>query len=230
MGDHLNALLIAGTDAGVGKTLLTVALAAYWQRYSSARSLGIFHPVQCGNQRELYTNWFALEQTPEEINPLHFQAPLAPPIAADRQGERVKLETLWQTFERLSQQREFVLIDSWGGFGSPMTRETTLADLAWDWRLPVVLVVPVEPGAIAQAVANVALAKHARVNLKGIILNCNRPCRRHEVEDWAEIDLLQRLTNKPVLGCLPYLENPADVNKLVQVASGLNLERLLPLF
>lgn len=229
MGDHLNALLIAGTDAGVGKTLLTVVLAAYWQRYCSARSLGVFHPVQCGSQRELYTDWFSLDQTPEEINPLHFQAPLVPPIAADRQGGRVKLKTLWQTFEHLTQQREFVLMDSWGGFGSPMTREATLADLAWDWRLPAVLVVPVEPGAIAQAVANVALAKHSRVNLKGIILNCKRPCHKHEVEDWAEIDLLQGLTNKPVLGCLPYLENPLDVNKLVQVASGLNLERLIPL-
>ncbi|PSB15337.1 ATP-dependent dethiobiotin synthetase BioD [filamentous cyanobacterium CCP2] len=224
----MNALLIAGTDARVGKTLLTVMLAAYWQRYYPARPLGIYHPVQCGN-RELYTSWFSLEQTAEETNPLHFQAPLVPPIAAERQGERVKLKSLWQSFEHLSQQKEFVLMDSWGGLGSPMTRETTLADLAWDWRLPVVLVVPVSPGTIAQAVANVTLAKFARVNLKGLILNCIHPCHKHELEDWAEVDLLQGLTNKPVLGCIPHLEDPTDLNKLVQVASDLNLERLIPL-
>jgi dethiobiotin synthetase len=229
MGDHLNALLIAGTDVGVGKTLLTVALAAYWQRYCSTHPLGIFSPVQCGGHRELYPDELALGQTAEETNPFYFQTPLVPPIAADRQGEAVSLKLLWQAFEQLTQQRDFVLIDSWGGFGSPLTNETTLADWAWDWRLPTVLVVPVAPGAIAQAVANAALAKHARVNLKGIILNCNHPRQRHEVEDWANLDLIQGLTNQPVLGCIPYLDQPTDLSKLVKVASNLNLERLLPL-
>ena len=35
----------------------------------------------------------------------------------------------------------------------------TVADLAAAWHLPVVLVVPVKLGCIAQAVANVALAR-----------------------------------------------------------------------
>ncbi|WP_416669699.1 dethiobiotin synthase [Egbenema bharatensis] len=229
MGDSLNALLIAGTDAGVGKTLLTVSLASYWQRYSS-KSLGLFSPVQCGEQRELYTDWFTLDQSPEAINPLHFQSPLAPPIAAQQQGERVSLKRLWQILERLTQEREFVLIDSWGGLGSPLTNEATWADLAWDWRLPTVLVVPVGPGAIAQAVAHVALAKHSRVNLKGIILNCVQPCHRHEIEDWANVDLIQGLTNKPILGCLPHVDRTTDLSKLTQIASGLEVERLMPLY
>jgi dethiobiotin synthetase len=78
-------------------------------------------------------------------------------------------------------------------------------------------------------VANVALAKHSRVNLKGIILNCVQSCHKHEIEDWANIDLLQGLTNKPILGCLPYVDRPTDLSKLTQIASGLELERLMPL-
>jgi dethiobiotin synthetase len=31
------------------------------------------------------------------------------------------------------------------------------------------------------------------------------------------------------LGCLPYLENPTDIDKLALVASDLDLERLMPL-
>lgn len=209
--------------------MLTAALAAYWQRHCAPHRLGLISPIQCGNNRELYTQWIDLDQTPDEINPLYFQTPLVPPIAAEREGRRVELEKVWQTFEQLRHQRDFVLIEAWGGLGSPMTRETTTADLAWDWRLPVVLVVPVTPGAIAQAVTNVALANQSRVHLKGIVLNCVHPCHKHEFDNWLNIDLIQTLTNKPVLGCIPHLKDLTDVSKLAQVASSLDLERLMPL-
>jgi len=234
----LNALFIAGTDNGVGKTVLISALAAYWQRYCTGR-LGIFKPVQCGagstpapytrGERDLYHQLFALDQSPEEINPLFFEADLVPPLAAARANQRIDLERIWQSFEQLSQNRSLILVEGWGGLGSPLTRDSTMADLAWDWRIPVVLVVPISPGTIAQTVANVALAQQARIHLKGIVLNCLQPCHNYEQTDWADIELIQALTNKPVLGCLPHLSNPTDLNKLVQVASGLDLERLLPL-
>jgi dethiobiotin synthetase len=234
----LNALLIAGTDNGVGKTVLTSALAAYWQRYSSA-PLGVIKPVQCGSEhshanypageRQLYPQLFSLEQSAESINPLYFTSPLAPPLAAAQEGRQIDLEQLWKPLEQLMQQRSFVLVEGWGGLGSPITAETTLADIAWDWRIPVVLVVPVTPGALAQTVANVALARHARIHLKGIVLNCLHPCHLNEREEWAPVELLQSLTNKPVLGCIPHLANPTDLNKLVQVASDLALDQVLPL-
>ena len=39
-------------------------------------------------------------------------------------------------------------------------------------------------------------------------------------------DLIQSLTNTPVLGCLPYLDNLADLDQLAYVASTLQWERL----
>lgn len=234
----MNALLIAGTDNGVGKTVLISALAAYWQRYCTDR-LGILKPVQCGTgyspdiypqaERDLYRHLFSLDQSLEEINPCFFQAPLVPPLAAALENRRVELEPLWQAFERLAQDRSLVLVEGWGGLGSPLTSESTVADLAWDWRIPVVLVVPVSPGTIAQTVANAALAHQARVHLKGIVLNCIQPCHAPEQADWANLELIQSLTHKPVLGCIPHLTDPTDLNKLVQVASSLDLERLMPL-
>ncbi|MBD3885457.1 ATP-dependent dethiobiotin synthetase BioD [Phormidium tenue FACHB-886] len=226
----MNALLIAGTDTGVGKTIVTTALAAYWQRYYAPERLGVIKPIECGTEAEAdrYTA-LSLSQSPESLNPIQLTVPLAPPIAADRMGEPIRLEIAWQQFEALSQQRDFVLVESTGGLGSPITHETTMADLAWDWRLPTVLVVPVRSGAIAHAVANVALAQQARVHLKGIILNCVEPCSLQAQEDWMPIDLIQVLTQKPVLGCIPHLSDPTDLKKLVQVASNLELERLIPL-
>ncbi|WP_363080185.1 dethiobiotin synthase [Leptolyngbya sp. 'hensonii'] len=223
-------LFITATDTDAGKTVLTLALAAYWQTYCKSRRLGIMKPIQAGiGDRELYTRLLQLDQTPEEMTPLAFQAPLAPPLAAAQEGRHVELEQVWQTLEALQHKKDWVLIEALGGLGSPVTWETTVADLAWDWRLPTVLVVPVRLGAIAQAVANVALARQSRIHLKGIVLNCVQPCSQSEQENWAPIDLIQSLTATPVLGSLPHLNDPTDLEKLAQVASSLDLERLLPI-
>ncbi|MEH2305847.1 MULTISPECIES: dethiobiotin synthase [unclassified Nostoc] len=223
----LNTLLITGTDTEAGKTVLTTALAAYWQKYYPQRSWGIMKPIQSGiGDREWYQKLFALEQSSEEITPLYFEAPLAPPIAAARENRQVDLALVWQALSKLRSQRDFVLVEALGGLGSPVTDELTVADLAGEWRLPTVLVVPVRLGAIAQAVANVALARQSRVNLKGIILNCIQPRTDAEIADWTPQQLIQSLTNMPVLGCLPYLDNLTDLDKLAQIASDLDWETL----
>jgi len=226
----MNAILITGTDTEVGKTVLTTALAAYWLKYQRSRSLGIMKPIQAGlGDRELYSQLFSLEQSLEQITPLYFEAPLAPPLAAARSGRQVELKLVWQAFEQLRSARDWVLVEALGGLGSPVTDELTVADLAADWRLPTVLVVPVRLGAIAQAVANVALARLTRVHLKGIVLNCVQPRSAQEIADFAPAYLIQSLTHVPVLGCLPYLDNPTDLSKLAQVASNLDLEYFLPI-
>ncbi|MEL7036914.1 MAG: dethiobiotin synthase [Cyanobacteria bacterium J06592_8] len=224
-----NALLISGTDTEAGKTVLTTALIAYAQRYYTSQRFGVMKPLQSGvGDRELYTQLFSLDQSPEEITPLYFKAPLAPPIAAELEGRRVELEKVWMAFCKLQKQRDFILVEAVGGLGSPITQELIVADLARDWRLPTVLVVPVRLGAISQAVANVALARRMGVNLVGIVLNCVHPCTQQEIENWTPISMIESLTQIPILGTLPYLENPQDVEQLAQIAAHLNLELLFP--
>lgn len=223
----MNTLLITGTDTEAGKTVLTTALAAYWQKYYPQCSWGIMKPIQAGiGDREWYQNLFALEQSAAEITPLYFQAPLAPPIAAAKENRRVDLAVVWQALTELQKRRDFVLVEALGGLGSPITEEFTIADLAGEWRLPTLLVVPVRLGAIAQAVANVALARQKKVNLQGIILNCVQPRTEAEIADWTPPELIQSLTNIPVLGCLPHLDNLTDLDKLAQAASNLDWETL----
>ncbi|AFZ59929.1 Dethiobiotin synthetase [Anabaena cylindrica PCC 7122] len=223
----LNTLLIAGTDTDAGKTFLTTALAAYRQKYYPQSSLGIMKPIQSGvGDSELYQTLFTLNQSPEEITPLYFQAPLAPPIAAAKENRTIDLALVWQTLLKLQKERDFLLVESLGGLGSPVTDELTVADLAGEWRLPTVLVVPVRLGAIAQAVANVALARQTKVNLRGIILNCTQPRTEAEIADLTPPQLIQSFTHIPVLGCLPYLENPTDLDKLAEIGSNLDWEIL----
>jgi dethiobiotin synthetase len=234
----LNALLIAGTDARVGKTTVLMALIAYWQRYCRSRRLGLMKPIECRSSlsetdladADFLIRQFNLDQTASEITSVKLSTVAPVPIAAAHEDVQIDLEQIWQQFQQL-QQRDFVLLEAWGGLGSPLTAETTVADLAWDWHLPTILVVPIQPRAVADAVANVALARQAKVHLKGIILNAIPDPQQQKPanwQDWAPIELIQSLTQKPVLGCIPALDDPLNLEKLAEIASSWNLERLLP--
>ncbi|MEM7648419.1 MAG: dethiobiotin synthase [Cyanobacteria bacterium P01_A01_bin.70] len=224
-----NGLLLTGTDTEVGKTVVTTAIAAYWLKHFTAASLGLIKPVQSGiGDFETYTQLFDLAQTADSIAPQRFAAPLAPPLAAAQEGKTIDLTVVWQHLSQLLAERQFVLVEALGGLGSPVTEEWTIADLAAAWHLPIVLVVPIKLGAIAQAVANTALARQHQLSVKGLILNCTAPLTLEEQQNWAPIELIERLTQLPVLGKMPYLEEPLNHAALVAAASDLNLEALLP--
>ncbi len=222
-------LLISGTDTGIGKTIVTSALAAYLKTFCAQQRLAIFKPIQSGpGDREHYAQQFDLTQTLEQINPLYFDAPLAPPLAAAMEGKSVDLALAWQTFQTLQKNYDWVLVEGVGGLGAPITAELTVADLAHDWHSPTILVVPVRLGALGQAIAHVALAQRTQVNVRGLILSCPDVCSAQEIEQWASVELIQAFTQRPVLGILPHLENCTDSAHLASIASQWNLEVLLP--
>ncbi|MGB3510743.1 MAG: dethiobiotin synthase [Microcoleaceae cyanobacterium] len=226
----MKELLITATDTDAGKTILTIALASYWQTYHKDRSLGLFKPIQTGiGDREFYTKLFSLEQSIDEINPLWYETPVAPPVAAEGEGRLVQLDKVWSTFATLREQKDFILVEGLGGLGSPVTHELTVADIARDWHLPTILVVPIKLGSIAQTVANVALARQMKVDLRGIILNCVKPCSEQEIADWTPVDLIQSLTQVQICGIIPHLPDINDLAKLTKAASNLDLEKFLPL-
>lgn len=204
-------MLIAGTDGGVGKTLLLTALAHYGQTYYADRRIEVL----------------PLAPVAETVA-THPTDPETPRDAALRVPVGLNCDRLWEQVSTLAQDSDWLLLDGVGSLGTPLTRETTLADLAWDWRLPTLLVAPVTPGAIAQVVAQVALARQCRLHLRGIVLNCQTPAAMTQIETWMPLKLLQSLTNVQVLGTLPYLAIPTDQDKLVQAVATLDLDRLLP--
>ena len=225
----MKTLLITGTDTDVGKTVLTTVLAAYWHQYRSDRSLGLMKLLQTGEgDDEHYQSLFGHCLTWDIITPQKWQTPVAPPIAAQREGKAIALDLVWQTLTQLQQTHPFVLVESLGSLGSPLTAELTVADLAGLWKLAAILVVPVKLGAMGQAIAQVALARQAKVKLKGIILNCQEAIAEERLEDWASPALLENFTQLPILGIIPQIpaDQGQDLNTLAAIASHLDLERL----
>lgn len=222
-----NCLLIAGTDTEVGKTVVSSALIAYLRHFLPFSTLGVIKLLQTGVGDRQWYEKFCDSGTVLRV-PLEYETPVAPPVAAQIEGKRVDLGIVWRSLVELRQSQDFVIAESLGSLGSPVTDELIVADLAGQWKLPTVLVVPVRLGSIGQAIAQVSLARERKVNLKGIILSCDNPNVAAQLEELTPPVMVQQFTQVPVVGVMPYVKNLADHQVLAAIAAGWQLEMLFP--
>lgn len=99
---------------------------------------------------------------PSDLTPLHASWP-----HAQMQLEPPADAACWQQFSRLSEPRLLVYP---GSLGDPLAPGFTVADLAADWRLGLILTLPLDrPDCLSLAAAYSALARQARARLVGFV-------------------------------------------------------------
>ena len=137
-------LFVTGTDTGVGKTLVSCALARGLRE--AGVDIGVMKPVETGvpeagpeDARALAVA-AAVTDPIEVICPMQFNLPAAPAAAARAEGRQARIESLSKTWQTLRNRYEFMLVEGAGGLLVPFDDETTMADLAACWELPVLVV------------------------------------------------------------------------------------------
>lgn len=172
-------VFVTGTDTEVGKTFVACRMLEYWR--SQGRSVGAYKPVASGassmEESDAFHLWNAIGRSAPMswVNPQTFEAPLAPPIAAELEGRRVDDQLLIAGLEPWSDQCEFLLIEGAGGLLSPISWTTTNADLAKSIDYPVVIVARNRLGAIHQILATVWVAARFELTIAEIVLNDTSP-------------------------------------------------------
>ena len=171
-------LFITGTDTGVGKTRVACAL-LHRARRAGLRAAG-FKPVASGAERtrEGLRNEDALALqaasapglTYESINPLCFEPPMAPHLAARAADQRIDLALLDEAFDRLARQHDLVIVEGAGGWQVPLDGPVTFADWVSRRGWPVALVVGLRLGCINHALLS-AESIARRTRLAGWIAN-----------------------------------------------------------
>jgi dethiobiotin synthetase len=202
---------VTGTDTGVGKTLITAGLAAALR--ASGIDVGVMKPVETGcpmrGGRLLPEDAVMLREasgSPDSldlINPYRFREPLAPMVAAERDGRPIDVQRIHDCFGLLSRRHPVLLVEGAGGLMVPITEHVSFLDLARDLRLPLLVVIGSRLGALNHARLTVQAAVHARLAVVGAILNCvaddRSPARR------TNASVLGRLLRVPILCEVPYL-------------------------
>ena len=203
-------LFITGTDTGVGKTIVTAAIAATLR--ADGVNVGVMKPIAtgCVRRREGLVSQDAeflakAADAPEpldEISPIRLAEPLAPTVAAARAGVKLDLAPMWRAWHRLKKAHDVMLVEGIGGALCPVTPKRSVADLAQQFRLPILVVARPTLGTINHTAMTVEVLRARGLEVAGIAVNRYR----HDTDDVAQLtgpDEIQRVTGVPVLGLVP---------------------------
>jgi len=179
MQKNKTAYFITGTDTDVGKTYIACALIKHFCE-QGLLTIGM-KPLAAGaemvNGRLInidvtkLINAGNVDAEIELINPYVFAPAIAPHIAAELAGITVSLDKIQQAFDGLQAKADVVVVEGAGGFRVPINRQETMADLAVNLNLPVIMVVGVRLGCINHALMTAGSIKAAGLTLEGWVAN-----------------------------------------------------------
>lgn len=202
---------ITGTDTGVGKTLFSCALlhAAAQAGYRTAA----MKPIAAGAEAtpEGLRNEDALllqaacnrPMSYEEVNPICLPDALSPHLAAQRSGRRLKADRIVGFCQGLLMQRaNLTVIEGAGGWRVPINDNETLADVAKQLKIPVILVVGMRLGCLNHAMLSAEAIYRDGLTLAGWVANTLDPSMPARDGNIAK---LERELMVPMLADIPWL-------------------------
>jgi dethiobiotin synthetase len=152
------AIVVTGTDTGIGKTHFAAALAGALDGY-------YWKPVQAGLPADSATVAALSGLSLDRILPEAYRlaAPLSPHRAAELEGVAIDTAGLLPPVTNLP-----LVIEGAGGVLVPLDRETLYADLFARWRLPVVLCARTGLGTINHSLLAIEALRARGVPILGI--------------------------------------------------------------
>lgn len=232
------SFFVTGTDTGVGKSVVTGALAAALRQRGI--DCGIMKPVQTGAlpsdgeryapDAEYLRQVSGISDPIELICPQMFDEPVAPSVAAEAEGRAVDIPAIHAAFAALAARHEMLLVEGAGGLAVPLRDTYVMADLAHEMDLPLIIVARPALGTINHTVLTVEYARLKGLRIAGIVIS-GYPATPTLAERSAPAEI-ERLTGVPILGLLPQLDG-VDTDRLqpgdsveAMVKSGI-VERML---
>ena len=219
------AVFIAGTDTGIGKTHAACAL-LHALRAAGRGACGM-KPVAsgCMETPEGLRNDDALALLAAGgdanlpyalVNPVALREPLSPHLAAAHDGVAISLAPLRAAFDQLSAGHQCVVVEGVGGWLVPLAPGLLAADIAKQWRLPVILVVGLRLGCLNHALLSARAIVADGCRLLGWIGNRVDPAMDAPEENLAT---LCELLPAPCLGVLPHGVAPAQAADRLRAAA-----------
>jgi dethiobiotin synthetase len=166
-------VLVTGTDTGVGKTVVAAGLA----RCLVARGLRVLavKPVEsgCAVPPGDGEDGVVLARATGQVDPAaaldRLRAPLAPPLAAEREGVVLDADSWRARIEDLARRADVVLVEGAGGLLSPLTWDLTALDLARDLGAAALVVAADRLGSINHTRLTLRALREAMVPVLGVV-------------------------------------------------------------
>ena len=206
----INGCFITGTDTGVGKTIICLALLEAFKR-RGLRVAGM-KPVASGCEKTAQgpRNEDALKilgkSTPgidyRTVNPFALALPAAPILAARHERLNITAEPILSAYNELTINSDLLLVEGVGGWRIQLNDHLQMADIVKLLNLPVIMVVGLRLGCINHAILTAEAIRNDGCRLIGWISNQIAP----DYDDpEATAVLITKSINVPMLAGVPYL-------------------------
>lgn len=216
----MSFLVVAGTDTGVGKTVVTAALAALVR--SRGAKVAVVKPAQTGLRRNEPGDLDEVRRL-ARVDDVHelvrLPDPLAPATAARRVG--AQLPTVGKMARQIAElgDRDFVLVEGSGGLLVHLDHSGgTLADLASELGAPVLVVARAGLGTLNHVALTCEALRARGLSCAGIVIGAwpGEPdlasrCNRDDLAEYA---------GAPVLGVMPEDASVLDPVSFLAAAQG----------
>jgi dethiobiotin synthetase len=207
----MKAYFITGTDTGVGKTVVTGALAAALAR--TGLSVGVMKPCESGCAEKdgelvpadalFLRDMAGCDDGLDEVCPYRLRAPLAPGVAAKLEGVVIDPARIQDLFAAACRRHDSVLVEGAGGLLVPMTDVLLTIDLVRLLAIPLIIVARLSLGAINHTLLTVREAQRAGLFIAGIILN--QTAQEYGLAEQTNPDVISRFAGVPILGIMPFV-------------------------
>jgi dethiobiotin synthetase len=200
-------VFVTGTDTGVGKTVVACALA----RGLRARGIdvGVMKPIETGVGPEGPLDAIALREASgakdelELVCPQRFALPAAATVAAAAESRRVDLAAVRGAFAQLAQRHEWMIVEGAGGLLAPAAEGLSMADLARELGLPLLVVARASLGTINHTRLTLEAAAARGLALAGVVISHGAAVL--PAADLANLDELRAELGARLVGEIPRL-------------------------
>ena len=233
-------VFITSTDTGVGKTVVTGALAVALR--SHGRTVGVMKPIETGvlSSTDARSDAVRLRAAAASsdalavIRPYAFRLPLAPIDAARLEKRTITLPTIMRNFLTLHSRHEVLCVEGVGGLFVPITTSLKVSDLIYRMKLPAIVVGRAGIGGINHTLLTLEALRRRNIPVLALVLNRTVKVGTATVrqQESSTVRLLRQLIDMPVIGPLPYrsmLERnfQSEVARLARTAAITKLMRLV---
>lgn len=206
-------LFVTGTDTGVGKTVVGCALAEMLRR--AGIDVGVMKPIETGVGPQGPLDAISLAESAiagdalDDVCPQRFALPAAPSVAAACEGRAVDLERIRAAYAKLSARHERMLVEGAGGLLVPIARGFSMADLARELGLPLLVVTRASLGTVNHTLLTLEVAEHRGLALAGVVIS-HGP-RATSSADEKNLEALREALGDRLVGEVPTLAPSAAV-------------------
>lgn len=209
------AIFVAGTDTGVGKTIITGLLARYFVRKGLRTVTQKWVQTGCpgGRSSDLFAHIRLMGKSDGEfapylryMMPYCFSYPASPHLAARSEHKKISPAKILGSLTRLKEDFDVVIVEGSGGLMVPVDDKYTMIDILKRSGLPVLIVAENRLGAVNQTILTIEALKRRNIGIIGVVFNQVRKGERKAILD-DNPAIVERLTDVCNLGILRSRKN-----------------------